>query len=84
MALDSRKCQSSRLLGEGTGCSCMIVSYIMGIIIKSPKRLISNLASLVAIGHCGGTYLTVLVCHMILQDHLIKGSNKFIGGTCSR
>ena len=33
-------------------------------------------------GHrlCGSGYIMVLVCHLILKDHIIKGSCDFMGG----
>ena len=34
-------------------------------------------------GHCGRGDIIVLICHMILQDHLTKGLGNFAGGTCS-
>ena len=35
--------------------------------------------SLVAVGNCGSGDVVTLVCHLILQDHMIKGSCDFIG-----
>ena len=31
------------------------------------------------IRHCGNRVIMVLVCHVILQDHAIKGSCNFMG-----
>ena len=30
-------------------------------------------------GHCGSGSIMVLVCHMILQDHVSKASGNFMG-----
>ena len=34
--------------------------------------------------HCGSDNIMVLACHVILQDHVIKGSCDFIGRSPSR
>ena len=34
--------------------------------------------------HCGSRYKMVLVCHVILQDHVIKGLCDFMGSSQSR
>ena len=34
--------------------------------------------------HCGSEDIMILVCHMILQDHVIKGSRDFKGMSPSR
>ena len=34
--------------------------------------------------HCGSRDLIVLVCHVILQDHVIKGLRDFMGRSTSR
>ena len=34
--------------------------------------------------HCGSGDIIVSVCHVILQNHMIKGSNDFMGGSPSR
>ena len=34
--------------------------------------------------HCGSGNIMVLVGHVILQDHVIKGSSDFIGTSPSR
>ena len=33
--------------------------------------------------HCGKQAAWVSVCHVILQDHMTKGSSSFMGGTSS-
>ena len=33
--------------------------------------------------HFGSGVIMILVCHLISQDHMIKGSEDFMGGTPS-
>ena len=46
---------------------------------KSPSRQVISLPSLVAIGS-GSRDIIILICHVILQDHVIKGSDDFGAG----
>ena len=52
----------------------------MWIGVKLP-RLVTNLSSLVTIGTGGSENVIVLVCHVILQDHLTRALSNFMGGT---
>ena len=36
------------------------------------------------VGYSGNGEIMVLVCHMILQDHVTKESRNYMGGSCSR
>ena len=41
---------------------------------RSPLRYVAIVRSMVAIGTCGSRDIILLVCHVISQDHVIKGS----------
>ena len=45
---------------------------------KSPSRQVITLSSLVAIGFM--VVKMLLVCHVISQDHVVKGSGDFTSG----
>ena len=50
---------------------------------RSPSSLVTILVSFVIVGTGSGDVM-VLVCHVILQDHVIKGSRDFTGRRPSR
>ena len=49
---------------------------------RNPSRQVTNLPSWVAIDN-DSKDIMVLVCHVILQEHVIKGSSNFIDESCS-
>ena len=49
----------------------------------SPLRLVNILPGSVGHRHCGSGYIIVLVCHVISQDHVIKGSCDLITSSSS-
>ena len=59
--------------------SCIRIKLIIVIIIK----LSYHPAKVAGDRHSGSTDITFLVCHMTSQDHVIKGSSDFMGGSPS-
>ena len=55
------------------------VTFGMGPLMVSYQR-----AKFVGHEHCGSGHITVLVRHVILQEHVIKGSVNFMGRSPSR
>ena len=53
------------------------------IILKGAPQVSHQSAKCGSHWYCGGGYILVLVCHVILQDHMTKGLSKFMGESCS-
>ena len=48
---------------------------------RSPSRLSHHHVKCGGHGHCSSENIMALVCYMIQNDHMVKGSSKFMGGS---
>ena len=49
---------------------------------KESFKVSQQVAKFGGLRHCGSEAIIVLVCHMILEDHVTKESSNFMGGDC--